>query len=144
MAFLNVLVDTSVWSLALRRKGHASPSPWVAVLADLVHDGRALIMGPVRQELLSGVRTPNQFDVLREHLRAFPDVELGTGDYEEAASFSNRCRAAGVQGSSVDFLICAVATRRALAIFTTDEDFEHYARILPLTLHPKNRDRRAQ
>jgi predicted nucleic acid-binding protein len=130
MAFLNVLVDTSVWSLALRRKGHASPSPWVAVLADLVHNGRALIMGPVRQELLSGVRTPDQFDALREHLRAFPDVELGTSDYEEAASFSNRC--------------CAVAARRALAILTTDEDFEHYARILRLTLHPKNRDRRAQ
>jgi len=101
-------------------------------------------MGPIRQELLSGVRTPDQFGALREHLRAFPDVELGTGDYEEAASFSNRCRAAGVQGSSADFLICAVAARRALAIFTTDEDFEHYARILPLTLHPKSSDRRAQ
>ncbi|MGQ0592185.1 MAG: PIN domain-containing protein [Gammaproteobacteria bacterium] len=130
--------------MALRRKGHDSPSPWVAVLADLVHDGRALIMGPVRQELLSGVRAADQFDALREHLRAFPDVELGAGDYEEAASFSNRCRAAGVRGSSVDFLICAVAARRGLSILTTDEDFEHYASILPLTLHPENRDRRAQ
>ena len=101
-------------------------------------------MGPIRQELLSGVRTPDQFDALREHLRAFTDIELGTDDYEEAASFSNRCRAAGVQGSSVDFLICAVAARRALAIFTTDEDFEHYARILPLTMHPKGSDRKAQ
>lgn len=100
-------------------------------------------MGPVRQELLSGVRTPNQFDGLREHLRAFPNVELGTGDYEEAASFSNRCRAAGVQGSGVDFLICAVAARRALTIFTTDEDFEHYARILPLTLHLKSSEKHA-
>jgi predicted nucleic acid-binding protein len=101
--------------------------------------------GPVRQELLAGVRTLNQFDNgLREHLRAFPDVELGIGDYEEAASFSNRCRAASVQASSVDFLTCAVAARRALSIFTTDEDFEHYTRILPLTLHPKNGDRRVQ
>jgi predicted nucleic acid-binding protein len=140
---LNVLVDTSVWSLALRRKGHGSASPLVAALADLVLDGRALIMGPVRQELLSGVRTPHQFDALREHLRAFPDIELRTGDYEKAASFSNRCRAAGVQGSNVDFLICAVAARRALAILTTDEDFEHYARILPLTLHPKRSGKQA-
>jgi predicted nucleic acid-binding protein len=133
---MNVLVDTSVWSLALRRsQAHASSTPYVAALADLIRDGHALIIGPVRQELLSGVRTPAQAKTLRDRLRAFPDIILDTADYEQAAAFSNLCRSQGVQGSSVDFLISSVAARRHLPIFTTDRDFERYAPILGLRLH---------
>ena len=73
--------------------------------------------------------------MLRDHLRAFPDVELDPGDYEEAASFFNRCRARGVQGSNTDFLICAAAARRQLGILTTDADFRHFAKLLPIRLH---------
>jgi hypothetical protein len=103
-------------------------------LMALVREGRAAILGLVRQELLSGVRVSEQFEALRERLRAFPDVALQTEDYEEAASASNRCRAKGVQGSSVDFLICAAASRREMPILTTDQDFVRYARILPIEL----------
>ena len=134
---MNVLVDTSVWSLALRRRGQGGSAPLVDLLSDLIRDGRVVMMGAVRQELLSGVRTQAQFDSLRDHLRAFPDVELETEDFEDAASFSNRCRAKGVQGSSVDLLICAVAARRELAVLTTDNDFKHYARLLPIKLQPR-------
>ena len=72
---------------------------------------------------------------MREHLRAFPDVEVTRDDYEQAASFFNACRTKGVQGSNTDFLICAIAARYDLAIFTTDVDFTHFARLLPITLH---------
>lgn len=94
------------------------------------------MLGFVRQELLSGVRTARQFDSLRNHLRAFPDLLLETADHEEAALFHGRCRAKGIQGSSIDLLICAVATRRQLPILTTDDDFGHYSRVLSLQLHP--------
>jgi len=94
------------------------------------------MLGPVRQELLSGVRTEEQFETLRDHLRAFPDVSLEAEDYEEAAAFFNRCRAKGLQGSNTDFLICATAVRRGLGILTTDADFAHFARVLPIELHP--------
>jgi len=130
---VNVLVDTSVWSLALRRV-RPTNDPHVDELMALVREGRAAILGLVRQELLSGVRVSEQFEALRERLRAFPDVALQTEDYEEAASASNRCRAKGVQGSSVDFLICAAASRREMPILTTDQDFVRYARILPIEL----------
>lgn len=93
------------------------------------------MLGPVRQELLSGIKEKPQFELLREHLRAFPDLELDTSDYEAAASASNLCRERGVQGSNTDFLICASAIRRDMAIFTTDGDFQHYARVLRLKLH---------
>jgi predicted nucleic acid-binding protein len=131
---VNVLVDTSVWSLALRRQRRSQAAP-VLELAELVREGRALMLGAVRQELLSGVPDERHYLELRGYLRAFPDIELQTADYEEAAVYFNRCRAKGVQGSNTDFLICAVATRRRLAVLTTDADFAHFAKLLPIQLH---------
>ncbi len=131
---MNIIIDTSVWSLALRRQ-RTSPRVETRELAELVREGRAAMLGPVRQELLSGVRADQQFEMLRDHLRAFPDVPLVAEDYEEAASFFNRCRARGIQGSNTDYLICAAAARRGFGILTTDTDFAHLARVLPIELH---------
>ncbi len=131
---MNIIIDTSVWSLALRRQ-RTSPSVETRELAELVREGRAAMLGPVRQELLSGVRADQQFEMLRDRLRAFPDVPLVAEDYEEAASFFNRCRARGIQGSNTDYLICAAAARRGFGILTTDTDFSHFARVLPIELH---------
>jgi predicted nucleic acid-binding protein len=132
---MNVVVDTSVWSLALRRLRSAR-SPEVLELAELIREGRAAMLGPVRQELLSGVPSAELFETLRGTLKAFPDVVLESEDYEEAAAFFNRCRAKGVQGSNTDFLICAAAARRGYPILTTDADFAHFAKHLPIQLLP--------
>ncbi len=131
---MNIIVDTSVWSLALRRQ-RSSHSAETQELAELVREGRAAMLGAVRQELLSGVRADQQFETLRNHLRAFPDVPLEAEDYEEAASFFNKCRAKGIQGSHTDYLICAAATRRGFGILTTDTDLANFARVLPIELH---------
>jgi hypothetical protein len=131
---VKILVDTSVWSLALRRRrpsGHAA----AAEVAELIREGRATIIGPIRQELLSGIRDDRQFRALRDRLRAFPDTALVSGDYEDAATYFNKCRGAGVQGSNTDFLICAVAVRRGFGILTTDGDFPLFAKLLPVHLH---------
>ena len=133
-----VLVDTPVWSLALRRKGNKrSPKEEKLsdALRDLIREGRAQMIGSVRQELLSGIREDQQFVRLRDHLRAFEEPTLQAKDYEDAASMSNRCRSRGIAGSSIDFLICAVAHSRGWQILTTDGDFGHYAKILPLRLY---------
>ena len=132
-----VLVDTSIWSLALRRhKGRLgeAESERVASLQDLIQDGRARLIGPIRQELLSGIRETAQFEKLREQLRAFPDEALTTGDYEQAAHWSNECRRRGVLGSGVDFLICGVALARGWQVFTADADFRTYAKVIPIQL----------
>jgi predicted nucleic acid-binding protein len=89
----------------------------------------------VRQELLSGIREEERFRKLRDYLRAFDDPALETGDYEEAAQMRNRCRARGIAGSAIDFLICAMASRRNWQIFTTDQDFERYGRVLGMKLY---------
>lgn len=136
-----VLVDSSVWSAALRRTARESSATAALCgeLAELIREQRVAIIGPVRQELLSGIRAPEQFDRLRTHLEAFRDLPLDERDHELAAQMFNRCRASGVQGSNTDFLICAVAKRRRLAIFTTDRDFERFAGLLDLRLHASRR-----
>jgi predicted nucleic acid-binding protein len=131
---MRVLVDTSVWSLALRR-GAPLDGPPERELGELVREGRVVMVGPIRQELLSGIRSDLQFRKVRDRLRAFEDLPLGPEDYEEAAGCYNRCRAKGVQGGAVDFLLCAVALRHAVPLFTSDGDFVHYARVLRLRLH---------
>lgn len=131
---MNVLVDTSVWSLALRRAKRVDDTA-PRELAELIREGRVVMMGPVRQELLSGIKMKAQFELLREHLQSFPDLQLETLDYEEAAAAFNRCRERGIQGSNTDFLICAAALRRDLSIYTTDGDFKHYARVLKVELY---------
>ncbi len=130
---MKVLVDTSVWSLALRRTG--TSHPFRSELEQIIQEGRVAIIGAIRQEILSGVKTTVQFEQLRKHLGVFPDTTLTSEDYEEAALFYNKCRQQGIQGANTDFLICSVAARRKMAILTSDKDFEHYARVLPITLH---------
>jgi predicted nucleic acid-binding protein len=139
---MNVLVDTSVWSLALRRKNESlgtNEKLLVAELSELIREGRARMIGLVRQELLSGIRATEQYDKLRIRLRSFPDEVVDTSDYEDAAKGGNNCRAKGVVVSIVDILLCAVAIKREWAIFTTDPDFSNYARVLPLRIHAARR-----
>jgi predicted nucleic acid-binding protein len=106
----------------------------VEELRSLIDEGRVAMIGVIRQELLSGIRTPETFDRLRDNLRAFSDEQLETADFERAAEHFNTCRANGIQGSNTDFLICAVAERRNLPILTTDADFTRFAQVLPIAL----------
>ena len=133
-----VLVDTPVWSLALRRRPeHLSPQEQqlTQALTELIREGRVQMLGPIRQELLSGIREEPQFRKLRDYLRAFPEHPLEATDHEEAAHMNNRCRAKGIAGSAVDFVVCAAAHRRGWSIFTTDRDFQNYATVLPVRFH---------
>lgn len=131
---MRVLVDTSVWSEALRRNKKPE-SERVKELRCLILEHRVEIIGPIRQEILSGLREESQFERLEKQIAAFPDILLETTDFSMAAKFYNACRTQGVQGSNTDFLICAVAVRRDLSIFTSDKDFNHFEKQLPIVLH---------
>lgn len=117
------------------RSARPSRPAHVAAWGDLIRENAAAIIGPIRQELLSGLASESAFNRLRDHLRAFEDIPLGLHDYEQAARFANKCRSIGLAGSSVDFLICAAAYSHDLEIFTTDRDFARYARCLPIRVH---------
>ena len=127
---MDVIVDSCVWSLALRRK---NPSTEIRdAVADLISQSKICMLGPICQECLSGVNDADRYATLRDFFRNLPDALLTTEDYELAASFYNRCRSKGVQGSHIDFLICAGANRRKCELYTTDIDFDRYAPHIPI------------
>ena len=131
---MKVIVDTSIWSLALRRKDSQENS-YVKELKELITETRAQLIGPVRQELLNGIKLEEQFQALKKHLRAFQDITIETADYELASEYFNQARKKGIQGSNTDFLICALSTHYTMPIFTTDKDFIHYQKVIPIELH---------
>ena len=136
-----VLVDTPIWSTALRRtstKLNPREQRLTTALQELIRDGRAQLLGPVRQELLSGIRQETSFRKLRDQLHAFDEPRIEVADYEEAAHINNQCRSRGIAGSAIDFLICATASRRGWQVFTTDQDFARYASVIPLKLYQVN------
>lgn len=143
-----ILVDTPIWSLALRRRPrdlNAGEERHVREWERLVRAADAYLIGPIRQELLSGVRDDRAWDRLRAALRPFPDLPITTDHYERAAQFFNRCRAKGISGSAIDLLICAVSGAYGAPIYTTDQDFRRYASVLKLKLHaPKPTTRHSE
>ena len=130
---MKVLVDTPIWSYALRSKNNEYQTE-IDALTSLIRDQRALIIGPIRQEILSGYSDLRKYRIIREKLSYFANAPILDTDYELAAEFSNKCRKKGVQGSHIDFLICAVANRIDIPIFTNDKDFEHYQNIISINL----------
>jgi predicted nucleic acid-binding protein len=126
-----VLVDTSIWSEVLRRKDKRD-NDYENQLVQLIKLKLIRIIGPIRQELLSGLKTKDQYYQLKAKLKVFIDEPILTEDYESAAEMFNVCRSHGIQGSFIDFLICAISIRKHWVIFTNDKDFKHYGEWVPI------------
>lgn len=131
---MKTLVDTSVWSLSLRRRPSAplqiEEQRLVALLLDAISEGRVAMIGPIRQELLSGIKERPRYAKLRRHLRAFLDEPLETADYEEAARLFNLRRSRGIQSGPIDILICAVALRRGWEVLSCDAGLDRCLKVL--------------
>jgi hypothetical protein len=131
---MKVLVDTCVWTQFLRRN-RPKTDPLAAEMVRLIRADAVQMLGPIRQELLSGAQPQERFTQLKAYLRFYPNLPLDEEDDENAAQCYNLCRQQGIQGTGTDLLLCAVAVRHGLRIFTTDSDFDRYARHVPIRLH---------
>jgi predicted nucleic acid-binding protein len=132
---MKVLIDTPIWSKAFRcKKIKSDDKNIVDNLKYLIDEFMEVIIGPIRQELLSGITDEKVFRDLKEKMKGFNDFPIETKDYELAAEYSNICRRNGIQGSNTDFLICAVAVKNNFEISTTDDDFNQYKEHLPIRL----------
>jgi predicted nucleic acid-binding protein len=130
---LKVIIDTCVWSYFLR-----NPPGDEAIRAEvrkLIRADAVRMLGAIRQELLSGAQPQERFVQLKEYLRHFPNLSIDVEDDENAAQYYNLCRQHGIQATATDLLICAVAVRHGLRIFTTDTDFDLCSECLPIKLH---------
>ena len=131
---MKTLVDTCIWSSVLRRD-RITNKDIEKKLVELILNNDALIIGPIRQEILSGYSDLNKFKELKNKLDAFENLQIINEDYIFAAEFSNACRKNGIQGGHIDFLICAVAARNKIPIFTCDNDFVQYSKIIKIELY---------
>ena len=131
---MKVIIDTCVWSGFLRQD-RARDDRIVHEVERLVRRDAVQMLGPIRQELLSGAQPQERFARLWEYLRYYPNLPLDEEDDENAAAYYNICRQRGIQATAIDLLICAVAVRHELKVFTTDTDFDTFERHLPIKRH---------
>ena len=130
---MNVLVDTSVWSLALRRD--APPDlPEVRELRRLLGAGIACCTGLVLQELLQGFSKPKAGKQIISYFSALPLLVPDREDHVHAAGIRNQCRRKGIQAGTIDALLAQLCMRYELTMLTTDRDFHHIAAVVPLSV----------
>jgi len=129
---MSVLVDSDVWSEAFRRQ--STKSDYVEELKRLIVLDEVVMIGSIRQEVLSGIREEKHFKKIRELLKPFKSEQIDDSVYELGASFFNLCRSNGIQGSHTDYLICACAVAWKTKILSKDKDFLNYSKYLPIEL----------
>jgi len=131
---MKFLVDTCVWSLALRRRNASRMNPeerrLVSELRDGIQVSNAAIIGPVRQEILSGIRDRAQFRKTLGLLEPFADEATIPEDFVEAARLFNLCQDHGVVCGAIDILICAMAARLNYGILTNDSGLTRCIEVL--------------
>lgn len=133
-----ILVDTSILSLAFRRKRrdlNLTERRYVFAINDLLTRGEVAIIGLIRQELLSGIANGEQFRQLNDRLDFLYDLPLTRDIFVLAADFYNICRSRGIASGDIDMAIAAAAHIHNVPLFTSDPDFTRYAKYLPITLY---------
>jgi predicted nucleic acid-binding protein len=133
---MTLLVDTSVWSLALRRDAEAS-EPEVHHLKEALLGSEVVVTtGLVLQELLQGFSGPRAQAQIIERFAALPLLQPDRDDHISAAALRNICRQAGVQIGTIDALLAQQCVRHDLTLLTTDKDFTHAAQHCALRVWP--------
>ena len=134
---MNLVVDTSVWSLILRRPQVEADNPFVvAFRRHLTAEDGLFLLGTILQELLDGLRSRSQFQRLTRSLEPFPLLVPNRTTYIEAARLRTAFRGKGIQASPVDCLIAAVCIEQGFPLLTADRDFLRIARDSELMVLP--------
>lgn len=124
---MSLFVDTSVWSLALRRDSPPDVSE-VGRLRDALEGGETVCTtGLVLQELLQGCRGPRDVRTIIDLFADIPMIVPIRNDHIDAARLRNACRRQGVQVGTIDALLAQICIRYGLLMLTTDRDFGHIA-----------------
>ncbi len=124
---MSLFVDTSIWSLALRRDSPAT-SREVGALVRAIESGETLLTtGLVLQELLQGFSRPKSRDQILDRFSSVPLLVPDRDDHVRAAELRNHCRRNGVQVGTIDALLAQLCIRHDLTMLTTDKDFGRIA-----------------
>ena len=125
---MNLVVDTSVWSLVLRRPRVDEDDSHVRAFRWHLESGDGIfLVGNILQELLDGLRSTKQFDRLLALLDPYPLLDLDRQTYIAAARLQSVCRSKGINAGSIDFLIAAACCQNGFPLLTADKDFVRIA-----------------
>jgi predicted nucleic acid-binding protein len=131
-----IIIDTTIWSKAYRRKKMSNADQAVVhELYKILESEEEVLIGAVRQELLSGIANQDISHDLAIKLNGFNNYEAQVADHDLAAEYFTICSQNGIQGSQIDFLICAIAHRYNFQIYTEDKDFNYYKKYFPISLY---------
>ena len=131
---MTLFVDTSVWSLALRRDTMPK-GPEVQRLREALSGGESIYTtGIVLQELLQGFQGPKAKAQIVERFGALAMIVPARDDYIDAAELRNQCRCHGIQIGTIDALLAQLCIRHKLVMLATDRDFSHMTKWTPLQL----------
>lgn len=131
---MNILVDTSIWSFALRRQ-HKNNGSETRKLQEIILSGEKIyVTGIILQEILQGIKADSQFNKLKSYFEVFPLISPGRETYIYAAALSNKCRRSGIQLTTIDCLIASIAIQHDCYLLTADRDFALVAKVAPLKL----------
>ena len=131
---MTLLVDTSVWSLALRRDG-AVTTPEVAALREAIEGSDVVVTtGLVLQELLQGFNGPKDRQAIMDRFGALPLIQPDREDHVAAAEVRNACRRSGVQMGTIDALLIQLCGRHDLTLLSADKNFSNAAAFVPFKL----------
>ncbi|MEN9309205.1 MAG: hypothetical protein RL173_3137, partial [Fibrobacterota bacterium] len=116
-----VLIDTNIWSTFFRRN-KPEDQKLRANIEMLMQENRISMIGPIRQEILTGIKDDNKYAILKEYLQAFEDEPITTEAYEYAAKVANGCMKNGIAISAIDAIIVAVIVLHGFEIYSNDQD----------------------
>lgn len=131
---MTLLVDTSVWSLALRRDAPGDVVEVVALIRAIERGDALLTTGLILQELLQGFSGPKDRELILDHFAALPLLVPDRDDHVAAADLRNSCRRSGMQVGTIDALLAQLCIRHELTLLSTDRDFAAVAALSPLKL----------
>ena len=135
---MKFLIDTSIWSEALRRKDKSVNSSETVLRKIIDNNDEIVVIGIILQEILSGISNPKLFAEIRSILNDFSYLEIVKDDYIYAAELRNKCKQKGITAGSFDFLIASVAIRNKLILVTYDSDFVNISKHTDLKIHNIN------
>ena len=134
LKIMTLLVDTSVWSLALRRDGAHEAKEVLALREALTGADSVVTTGLVLQELLQGFNGPKAKEAIIERFGALPLIQPDRQDHVAAAEVRNACRRGGVQIGTIDALLIQLCGRYEMTLLSSDKDFANAARHVPFRL----------
>ncbi len=114
-----IMADTSAWIEYFKKNDSI-----ISIIENALDEDRIYIAGPILSELIQGVRTDNEYDLLMNCIGAISCIDCEYNDWINAGSTSRSLRKKGIVIPLTDVLISTLAMRYDMHVLTLDKHFK--------------------